>query len=106
MSGKEYRLRVTLKVKQLLDCPLESKSICVRLLWGNNSIWGGKKDQTQSQPCKNRKVIWDEEKNCFEYECKVYMDNTMPMDNPSRDRLFKRQPSSAHLFISVIFSLS
>jgi hypothetical protein len=99
MSGKEYRLRVTLKVKQLLDCPLESKSICVRLLWGRCSFWGGKTDQTQSQPCKNRKVLWDEDKNCFEYECKVYMENSIPTDNQSR--LFKRQPSSAHLSISV-----
>ena len=102
MSGKVYRLRVTVRVKQLLDCPLESKSVSVRLLWGSKSMWGGRKDHTSSKPCKGRKVIWNEEEESFDYESKVYLENSKPGDPISRDRLFKRQPSSAKLSMSVL----
>ena len=101
MSGKEYRMRVTLRVKQLLDCPLENRSVSVRLIWGNNSFWGGKKDQTSSRRCKNRKITWNETEESFDYESKVYLGSSRPTDDVSRDRLFKRQPSSARLSLSV-----
>jgi hypothetical protein len=101
MNGKEYCLRVTLKAKQLLNCPLEGKKITVRLKWGKNTLWGGQRNETNSAPCIDRKVTWDEDQNTFEYECKVYLENSMPNDPESRDRLSKRQPSSARLSISV-----
>jgi hypothetical protein len=101
VSGKEFQLRVTLKVKQLLDCPLESKDINVQLLWGRTVGWGGQKHVTSTETCINRKVSWDAERSKFEYECKVYLENTMPTDGAARDRLYKKQPASAHLYISV-----
>jgi hypothetical protein len=100
MSGKEYNMRVSLKVKHLLDCPLEGRVINVQLHWGAKAMWGGHKDMTGSEPCINRKVTWDGTK-LYEHECKVYLEPKMPSDGISRDRLYKRQPSSAHLRISV-----
>ncbi len=102
VSGKEFQLRVTLKVKHLLDCPLESKSINVQLHWGRTVVWGGQKDVSSSEPCINRKVSWDDEsRSIFHYDCKVYLENSMPLDGAAKDRLYKKQPSSAHLSISV-----
>ena len=99
--GKEYSLRVTLKAKQLLNCPLEGKKITVRLKWGKSRPWGGQHNETSSEPCINRTVSWDADKNSFEYECKVYLENSIANDRESRDRFSKRQPSSARLSISV-----
>jgi hypothetical protein len=101
MNGTDYCLRIALKAKQLLNCPLEGKKINVRLKWGKHTLWGGQRNETSSEPCINRKVLWGDDKNTFEYECKVYLENSMPNDPESRDRLFKRQPSSARLSISV-----
>ena len=94
-------MKVSLKVKHLLDCPLENRSISVHLHWGSKAMWGGRKDITSSEPCINRKVSWFENNPTYEYECKVYLENMVPVDSVSKDRLYKRQPSTAHLCISV-----
>lgn len=102
MSGKEYHMRVSLKVKHLLDCPLEGRAINVQLHWGAKAMWGGRKDITSSEPCINRRVSWNESNAAtFEHSCKVYLENKMPSDGISKDRLYKRQPSASHLRISV-----
>ncbi len=101
MSGKKYCLRVTLKASQLLSCPYEGKKIAVRLKWGKSRLWGGKRNETTCETCFDRKVLWDEDQNTFDYECKVYLENSMPKDTESLDRLFKCQSSLARLSISV-----
>ncbi len=106
MEGKKYCLRVTIKAKQLLNCPLEGKKINVGLLWGKRAFWGGQKNESDTVQCSDRKVLWDADQNTFEYECKVYLEKSMPTDAESRDRLSKRQPSSARLSISVSISVS
>jgi len=41
MGMKEYKMRVNLTVKRLLDCPLDGHSLYVKLKWGSHALWGG-----------------------------------------------------------------
>ena len=49
MRGRECKLRVTVGVKRLLDCPLQGKSIYTKLKWGHRTLWGGRDDATQAR---------------------------------------------------------
>mmetsp|Transcript_59065 Transcript_59065/g.140493 ORF Transcript_59065/g.140493 Transcript_59065/m.140493 type:complete len:292 (-) Transcript_59065:115-990(-) len=99
MRGRECKLRVTVGVKRLLDCPLQGKSIYTKLKWGHRTLWGGRDDATQPVVCKDRNVVWNE---AFTSECVVFVAEEQERDDPdARARILARQPSSGFLRLSV-----
>ena len=96
----EYQIKFQVKIKQLHDFPLHGRNIYVILKWGSRTLWGGQTDKTDSVPCRNRRVEWTK-KNEFKYSSKVYLENTDLTKPSNRERLWKKQPSSARLVLSV-----
>ena len=121
MGLKEYRMKVTLTVKRLLDCPLDKGRAYVKLKWGwgPRSFFAGKAQRTFARQSENRTISWEntsEEEvhgegdagdegakaNPFEYECSVFLDpKDASHDEDTLSKLRKKQTSLAHLRLSL-----
>jgi hypothetical protein len=98
-AGLEYKIQVRLKIKQLLDCPLQSRKLFVKLKWGRAAVWGVRDEYTETKPCVNRAVEWNQ---TFNHDCSVYLDGqTLPEDAAKRDKFLEKQPASARLRMSL-----
>ena len=71
---EEHRMQVTLTVKRLLDCPLDGRSLYVKLKWGSRALWGGKENYTSTKPSQKRTIEWEE---TFDHECTVFLDTVV-----------------------------
>eukprot|EP00283_Hemiselmis_rufescens_P026120 CAMPEP_0173447966 /NCGR_PEP_ID=MMETSP1357-20121228/39790_1 /TAXON_ID=77926 /ORGANISM="Hemiselmis rufescens, Strain PCC563" /LENGTH=180 /DNA_ID=CAMNT_0014414409 /DNA_START=170 /DNA_END=709 /DNA_ORIENTATION=- len=91
-------MKVGLTIKRLLDCPMTAKTFYAKVKWGR-SVWGVREEMTDAILCSNRTVVWNQK---FEHECQVYMEPGANVEDASeRERLLKKQPSSAFLRISL-----
>jgi hypothetical protein len=119
MALKEYKMRVTLTVKRLIDCPLERGRAYVKLKWGwgPRAMFSGKVERTFARQSENRTISWENAEadedapgdadegakgNPFEYECSVFLDpQDASHDEERLSKLRKKQTSLAHLRLSV-----
>jgi hypothetical protein len=96
---KEYKLRVNLTVKRLLDCPLDGRSLYVKIKWAPRAMWGGKMDYTSTKPSQNRTIEWNE---TFTYECYVLLDTAdTSHEEDALAKLRKKQDRMAYLRLSL-----
>jgi hypothetical protein len=94
-------MQVNLRLKRVINCPQIGRNFHVKLKWGKSHVWGNHEEQTRPVICKDRAVVWDQE---FEREVQVYLEGRAapdPGETAERDRLIKKQPSSAFLRMSL-----
>lgn len=94
------RIRVSIVVKRVNNCPQIGRNFHVKLKWGKSRLLGMHEEQTSAVICKDRAVVWDQK---FEREVQVYLEGSAPEPNDiaERERLIKKQPSSAFLRMSL-----